>query len=1461
MAQIRKLRIVNLYYNGGKRLIADELFDFCDGKDDPVKSALLNLENGGGKSVLVQLMMQPVIPKAKASGRKVEGFFTKADMHSYIVIEWKKDDSPEYLMTGISMETHTQNDDETRGNAVRYYTFYANYSDYRNDYNIVSLALSSRENNRFVPADYDYVKKLSRQRDQLTCYASDDSVKWREKLQEYGLMSTEWRMIEKLNSVEGGMSEYFKGFAKSDNLVDDLLIKTIEEKMKLQTSEQEDSSLVTMFMNHARQYMTKQTIINDRDEMKHFLEELKLRYDEAGALWQTKDEEDRLAGEIFAFYEALNQQCRALTEQSNRIQQELDALRAKTQAVRYEEASYEYWCALDAYEKIDQELQGIQKTYQNLEQQEADTEHLLYCYESARYYNKRKVYEGELRGLQSQLESLEKGSDSNRELAQLKYSIVLQLNRIMPEVKAKMDSLEQTISACRTELETLNQKKQVAIKERDQAKTAYDEQEGVRKHLCEENVKNAEKLQIQSCRMLGIGLGIGYQEQDLEGERQAKEPLLDRIRNEIRNFNAQKDQQQERLNAIPGERAEVEFQKKEKQAEKEAKSEELNQYLEIENQIQSICKLRSIDFATRFDGVLMDSLKKNLSAEEAKKGKNVRQRELTEESIKAVTNGTLHVPKAVIDYIDSTNCKYRTCENYLLSQVKEGNLTKERVLEILRLYPSAAYGIVMDAAERDKLFTFEREKWLPAMVPVFTSQQLLKIQEQTTEAHGAIAFYSVEYFENKDMYRLQLEASHDNLNQLIEQNNQEIADLQQEMKVAEIFAAYDEGSMVRMKAGLEQMDVAICQYDQKMQQLQAEADQCREAIRQLTQQISEKQEEQLKMEEWFRNFDRFLENVQKENRLAEECDKLESVWRKLAAEAEQLEQNLKQNQQKLDETRGLAQVNQTQYDEMLSITMELGEAAETELLDGDWKELHVRYRKLSEAQSADIKSIKDQIHTKNELVQDTQKEIKKRNCNLEDYENLVPSEEKESQLADDIRGIKEQEKENSANLMNIKQKFGACEEKKEKAEARLQKEFNAGAMARESIGSDFDRRIQDLERAEDTQKKQAKTVGAQLNKCESLQEKVKDKTEEIHLPDQYRMSEVKLQENPQQQWEQIWKAYQTQKAQFSSAYKAFGTKLGSLRIGYWNHFDQANQIIGNLETTYHTESKGGDSLYTLYEQMDSFMHSLGLRIQQIETDLDEFDKTFRDLVRQCVEQGSLIYDGLLQLVKSSSVKVYEDKPKKQMLRLDLPAEIDSNVARQNIEAELEAGTKELAEMLQSGKPDDPKVISKARKIVGSERLLRKYVGKDRIRLEAFKIDRNPQNAEYRSWDETQVNNSGAEKSIVYFAVVLALMNYTRRVSGNNTSESTGVLILDNPFGATSSSHILEPMFELARHFHVQMICLSAIDNSNVVKCFDQVIQVKVKRRIMSSLESLEHEGNEKIEHGYYRAEQMKLDIQ
>ena len=114
MPVINRVRFVNVTYDN--RNIKDCIFDMYGGCD-----ALMNLSNGGGKSVMVQLMFQPVIPGASIGDRNIFSYLPKNDTPIHIIIEWVLDNTEpkQYSLTGICMGLNREVSDEQNSLSYR----------------------------------------------------------------------------------------------------------------------------------------------------------------------------------------------------------------------------------------------------------------------------------------------------------------------------------------------------------------------------------------------------------------------------------------------------------------------------------------------------------------------------------------------------------------------------------------------------------------------------------------------------------------------------------------------------------------------------------------------------------------------------------------------------------------------------------------------------------------------------------------------------------------------------------------------------------------------------------------------------------------------------------------------------------------------------------------------------------------------------------------------------------------------------------------------------------------------------------------------------------------------------------------------------------------------------------------------------------------------------------------------
>ena len=1452
MPQISKVRIVNFNYNDGKRLIADELYDFASKEKDDALNVLINLANGGGKSVLVQLMMQPIIPKAKVAGRKIESFFNKASDHCFVLIEWIKDNSTEKLLTGIAMsasESSTTEDDSSRGMAVKYYTFYSNYTSYSSPYDIANMPLSKKENGRFVAAEFDAVRTLARKSNGvLNYYVADDNPKWQKKLAEYGLIQSEWRMMEKLNSEEGGLSKFFGDFKTSDHLVDRLLIPTIESKLN-QTHSKEDNSLATMLLSYANQYASKQEVIREKEIYEAFSKELTALLPQAESLWNANDALEKCIRELFGFSDALSaklDECKSLQEKYASDIEELDR---KSARIEHERASLLFYKAKEAFELALKSYDEATSEEQRVSLQLENSTHKKLVLECAEYYQKLLRIDGELTAIRSEISRRESGGENGQELANLKYSVYMQISDLLSKCVPETESLERQHDSFAHQRAECENQLQAAKKNFEKAKDEYTRADERLRGSESETDRVVSKYDIEISRRLDGAYAIDEVEDVQSAKSNEKNKLADAI------DQADKDLAsiEAEIASIPQKKADLLLSRSEAEQKCKSFKEALEVYYEKEAQIKEICSEYNLNFAMRFTNNMQEFLISEQRSNQAKQAELLRKIDIAEEEIKSAKRGSLHIPYAVIEYLNSTGVRYSTCEKYLTEQVAEGKLSNEECLEILRNYPAAAFGILMDPNEKERFFDYGREKWLPAMIPLYTYEQMAQILSNAKKFDGAIAFYSEEYFRNIDQFIEDLESNQQAL--IKERDLIDAIDvkIKSQLDVAGSFA-YDEHYEKEQKDFIARLEKSVSEIDAKIQALTVTETELTTAKEETKRRLAELSYSMQSVNRFLEGIETVLQRISEERSLAEalhnkrlDLEEAEQSYKNVQVQLNDITTSLDTIDEKLNELK-------KQISELSGVKDQVGECVEAELVDGDWRKLYSKYQSLQSALNQELSTLKSQLEDKTSRKKDYESEIARRELSSEEYKEVAFSEEQ-------LQSVRKEEKLLISKREEAIQHTKQAGAQKGKAEGTLESAKQSlvrfgEPLDKSEVGSDFDARLSRV-------REERKALFTQKDKCGKLENRINtifgrlaDRLKKHTRPET--IVKVQLEDSFAEQFERMTKEYEAAKANLSNVHAQVSEALNSMKGQFAGSTCGVSDAILGMSALLSKEMRG-DRYYTLIEHINGDIQNTDRAIAQIMTDLKEFENNHSDLIRQCVLQGSRIYEGLLQMASSSRVTVYDGKDKKQMIRFDIPAEVDPVVASAAITDEIDKGTKELVARMSDEAVTEVDIKKMAEKIVGSRNLLRKYIGKETIRVDAYKIDQNPQNAGYRSWEQTQINNSGAEKFVVYFAVILSLMNYTRGDFGSiRDKDLRSALILDNPFGATSSKHILVPMFAIAKHFRVQMICLSDINKSDVINCFDIVIKAIVKKRPMSNNELLTHEGNESIEHGFYRSEQLSL---
>ncbi|MBM7650393.1 chromosome segregation ATPase [Bacillus ectoiniformans] len=218
MPAISKIRLTNVVYEEGNKRYNDELFRF-----DGHNGAIL-LENGGGKTVLIQTALQAIIPHTDLANRKIKSTLQLEQAPAHIAIEWVTNDQPRrYVVTAVSLFLTKNGIDSLR------YVYEYNAND---SHGIERIPFVCDGNSGKRPAEkgelQDYYSSM-RERWGQTFQTIKD---YRAHLEEqYHIVGDEWDSIVKINSSEGGVEAFFEECKQTNQLLDRLLIPTVENSI------------------------------------------------------------------------------------------------------------------------------------------------------------------------------------------------------------------------------------------------------------------------------------------------------------------------------------------------------------------------------------------------------------------------------------------------------------------------------------------------------------------------------------------------------------------------------------------------------------------------------------------------------------------------------------------------------------------------------------------------------------------------------------------------------------------------------------------------------------------------------------------------------------------------------------------------------------------------------------------------------------------------------------------------------------------------------------------------------------------------------------------------------------------------------------------------------------------------------------------------------------------------------
>lgn len=377
MPNINRIRVNNVKYNFGTQGYDDFSMRMYG------KNTLYDLANGGGKSVLMLLLLQNLIPNCTLDEKQpIEKLFRTGGGNTTIhsLVEWRLDDKDikegmRYMTTGfcarkakevsvddgtLSLPDEVMNsagesvaaggsisDGATAGalsavtgkssgksavkeNAsIEYFNYCIFYRDY-NENDIINLPLQNAKERITYSGLKNYLKDLSKRNLNIKVYVFERKGEYQRFISRYGLFESQWEIIRGINKTEGHVRTYFETQYKTTRkVVEDLLIEEIIEKAFLVKTEQNDvnedmARTLLDIKDKLVELSKKKREISNFDKETELMHLLEGRVSSFLSLYEEKDRVVSVLSDIYATGEHLCKQGEEEIEKRKQKKEEMD---------------------------------------------------------------------------------------------------------------------------------------------------------------------------------------------------------------------------------------------------------------------------------------------------------------------------------------------------------------------------------------------------------------------------------------------------------------------------------------------------------------------------------------------------------------------------------------------------------------------------------------------------------------------------------------------------------------------------------------------------------------------------------------------------------------------------------------------------------------------------------------------------------------------------------------------------------------------------------------------------------------------------------------------------------------------------------------------------------------------------------------------------------------------------------
>lgn len=1455
MPKINRIRIANVSWE--KRFILDEQYDSFDGAD-----MLLNLANGGGKSVLVQMMLQPILPTRRIHKRRIDDYLSKTSAPTIILLEWKLDSGEHsyYLLTGIAMCSIGQSDEQA--SRTKYFTF-LNYYDEANPYDIRHIPLIAHEDGGVAYTPYEKAREMLRQAKgdsfRLRCFMRDESDAYRAALREYGILPEEWELIADINDKEGGVDELFSVCRTSDSLMDRWILKTVSEELSGGSAE-----LHELFLTLISSILEKEDKIREKELLEEFAEKSDAFVAELSGLCEGLDAAEKAAGELSGLYARLGKLRRETEQKEAELNAQESGQAEQLERIRKEEISENFLRAEEEYRSLELLFQSAKTLWEGSKLHLAEAKQEREVLEAARYAQERRTARETQKSLNEQLELLRTGR-ADDDFQRVTYTLFVRYGDAVKTLDGQLSALRRGMDE-----DVRNLREAEERGEGLETKLAQARREA---GALEERTGSFLTYEAKTMRELSLGFV-----RNLAGELPASE--IERGKTTLRERKAALSSEEERLARSmeeTGLREAAQKAERETLAQRReaagiavrAAEQALDAFDRARTRRIEVLERYGIPAGRLYEGDACQSELGRRCEERQAELEGIQRRYLTaSETLHDCETGNLHTARRYGELLEAAGVLYDTGETYL------SRLKPEEQNAALCANPMLPYCFLVAKGDLARLPVPEEDEALNRICPVIAFEDV----EAPRNADGRMVelpsglrlacFYNGQSLraETKETYagllRQEIERMSADKRHLQEQR----ARLEADLRVLKEDFPYTAASPEELAGALTEARREYRDAKSRAEELEAETERSRQEILRLTTALRENKEKTAAAERQSQLFSEFLERDAQHT-----ADTRRR--RELSGEISQSEKQLAQNRglcrelsDGLSENKAESARLQKERDESQQRRSALGAPGPAEPLGESLPVLEERYQSILTRRNTDEQRLRARLADAAEAEAAAGKSLRRfAPLSPSLYENVRFSDEALEHAAEKEREADEAAAKAQNDHAQVQGKYTVAGEHWKDARKLLTSAGLSEPLSPEQIFGNYGQRRQAV-------KELLARISAQKADCDRALGEMKDQSSRILQyinPEEVSPLAVPCQGS----WEKFdllstGKAYKQTEEKNKEGRGRLQDELRELRRGYMDRHPVLTQYLKNLplEETAVTY----DAYYFVYERMTEQSARLRDTLVVLTADLAHLETDKQHIAHHALVQGQSLYDGLRRISKSSTVHLWPDAPPRQTLKIGVPDTLDGGEA-ERMAAYVEQSIATLRTEKEAGTLTEETLRKRVGALFSDRELLGQVLNTGNVPVYLYKVDRVKENSGLRSWEDVLVENSGGELFVSCFVLVSALMSYRRDsiMGKGGVTDTTRAFIIDNPFGKTSSKHLLEAMLRIAKRFRTQMICLSDLNQSSITNRFALIYQLSVRQALYSRnsylrTDEVRRNGdvhkNERLEHTllYTPPEQMSL---